>query len=1488
MKNIVKVIFVVLGMLSLAGAANAATVTTATGGSAIDSNTAPGCSAAGTWTALTGPTISETNAGEIGVGDIVLTAPAGFEFDTTSAVTILLTGNGTATRNINNLVRNTSYPVTSMTATTITFNVFEIGTRRNTLTWQGIQVRPTASTPLASGDITQTGTSAITGITAATNLGTLTEITSSPACTPTAPTVTTDAATAVATATATLNGMVSSNGSITTVTFDYGPTVAYGSMLTAATSPLAANAANSAVSAALSGLTCGTTYHFRAKGVNGIGTTNGGDLSFTTTACPAPTVTSINTASANPTAANTVVSWTVLFNTAVTGVDASDFTLLAAGGVAGAGITGVSGSGTTYTVTANTGTGTVGTLTLRLVDNDSIVNATSTPLGGAGAGNGSFTGQAYTLIIPVCTPGLLFCDDFERSVIVGGANAANAVGTAPGYGAWTVGPLGGGCAGVAGNRGCAGIDSDIPPYSTPANPRANSTRAMYTRWTNVSVTSPVINLAGKGGARLSFWLRRGSDCFSEWPSNNTWHTFANCTLPVPNFTPTSGEEFQVQYLNNVGTWVVLAQYPMDDAPGEIIVPVIGLPADALHAGFQFRFAQPGGSGSGATNGGAPGVRGYDYWHVDNVVLEEVPGVSFSGPFCDNFEGDLSRWDMAGTGNVRIGSTYFQNGIHNMDLRWNAVSATTKATDLSTNSGNNTITFWVKRGTGVVTTTPNITGSEYPDTVAKALRVEYLNNLGAWVQLSNFAGAGTQGQVFSPTLTPATNSFTIPANAKHANFKLRISMLAGSGLFDQDYWHVDDVCVGSTVGSTDLGIAMSSGGTFSPGQYVTYTMVVTNYGPNADPGPITITDTLPAGLTYVGGSAGWTCNAAGQTVTCTQAGGLAASATTSLTLTATVDAGASGNVTNSATVGGQTNDASLGNNTASKTDTIFVPGYVFTDRACTLDGTPVDSGAQCNTITWSPQTAGTPQGNVYITAVNAANVPIQLHGTNPTTVNMQFGLSCINPRTNAGVQATFYNATTTTLPLCTANGAIPTGWSPSRALVFPAATPSVGPFNFNYNDVGAIELFMRNSMVTSQMGRSTSFVVKPAGFALSAIERTSDGYANPAAADATGAAFVKAGEAFSVTVTAVNSLGVATPNYGNEYDLLNNVPLADNVKLAAVNAVPGMIASPLPPAISGSFGTFTSGVATGTNFTWPEVGIIRLNSSVGDGDYLGAGDVTTQSGNIGRFYPAHFDTVVSQVSGAPMACTAGVVCPTAYNGFVYSGQSFALTVSAKNVNGVTTANYNTTTGFAKTAALTAVGVLGADTAPANPGNLAVSGLSAFANGQVTTNAEQYGFNALPAEPTTIYIRATEAVGGDGVTSKRLLNPLTSSVEGGVAVVTGRLKVSNAYGSEMLPLTLVATAQFYTANGWVNSSTDSITHLTVNPSYPVGAGSSVVTLTPATGDLLQGLLSIRLGKPSAGAGVATVQPAAPPYLPVTSGSATFGVYKNNNNFIYRREK
>ncbi len=109
-----------------------------------------------------------------------------------------------------------------------------------------------------------------------------------------------------------------------------------------------------------------------------------------------PVVSSVTRASTNSTGASSV-DFTVTFSEAVTGVDVADFALTTTG-VTGASITGVSGSGTTYTVTVNTGTGN-GTIRLDVVDDNTIIDAASNPLGGGTAGDGNFSsGETYTII----------------------------------------------------------------------------------------------------------------------------------------------------------------------------------------------------------------------------------------------------------------------------------------------------------------------------------------------------------------------------------------------------------------------------------------------------------------------------------------------------------------------------------------------------------------------------------------------------------------------------------------------------------------------------------------------------------------------------------------------------------------------------------------------------------------------------------------------------------------------------------------------------------------------------------------------------------------------------------------------------------------------------------------------------------------------------------------------------------------------------------
>ena len=98
------------------------------------------------------------------------------------------------------------------------------------------------------------------------------------------PVVVTSAATGVTMTTATLVGSVNPNGSSTTAYFEYGLTTAYGAQAIA-TSPGAGSAAVTVV-ASIGGLPCNSLYHFRVVASNAGGVRAGGDLSFSTAACP--------------------------------------------------------------------------------------------------------------------------------------------------------------------------------------------------------------------------------------------------------------------------------------------------------------------------------------------------------------------------------------------------------------------------------------------------------------------------------------------------------------------------------------------------------------------------------------------------------------------------------------------------------------------------------------------------------------------------------------------------------------------------------------------------------------------------------------------------------------------------------------------------------------------------------------------------------------------------------------------------------------------------------------------------------------------------------------------------------------------------------------------------------------------------------------------------------------------------------------------------
>lgn len=121
---------------------------------------------------------------------------------------------------------------------------------------------------------------------------------------------------------------------------------------------------------------------------------------------------------------------------------------------------------------------------------------------------------------------------------------------------------------------------------------------------------------------------------------------------------------------------------------------------------------------------------------------------------------------------------------------------------------------------------------------------------------------------------------------------------------------------------DLLVRKSHQGALRVGSEATYVLEVSNAGPTNDPGPITVTDTLPMGLRYVAAIGdGWSCSAAGAAVTCTRADGLPLGASTTVRLRVDVLPAAYPSVSNTAAVSTPSDDSDASNNTATDPGTV---------------------------------------------------------------------------------------------------------------------------------------------------------------------------------------------------------------------------------------------------------------------------------------------------------------------------------------------------------------------------------------------------------------------------------------------------------------------------------------------------------------------------------------------------------------------------------------
>jgi uncharacterized repeat protein (TIGR01451 family) len=148
-------------------------------------------------------------------------------------------------------------------------------------------------------------------------------------------------------------------------------------------------------------------------------------------------------------------------------------------------------------------------------------------------------------------------------------------------------------------------------------------------------------------------------------------------------------------------------------------------------------------------------------------------------------------------------------------------------------------------------------------------------------------------------------------------------------------------------TVDLTLTKTHVGDFTVGGSNVYTLTVSNLAGNQrEDNTVVVTDTLPAGLTFVSGvGTGWTCGAAAQTVTCTHPPILdPGNSLPPITMTVSATGAAVPSVTNTASVTSSSFDVNAANNTASDVTVVLGPNLsTSTKSVVDLNGGEPDPG-----------------------------------------------------------------------------------------------------------------------------------------------------------------------------------------------------------------------------------------------------------------------------------------------------------------------------------------------------------------------------------------------------------------------------------------------------------------------------------------------------------------------------------------------------------------
>jgi MSHA biogenesis protein MshQ len=279
---------------------------------------------------------------------------------------------------------------------------------------------------------------------------------------------------------------------------------------------------------------------------------------------------------------------------------------------------------------------------------------------------------------------------------------------------------------------------------------------------------------------------------------------------------------------------------------------------------------------------------------------------------------------------------------------------------------------------------------------------------------------------------------------------------------------------------------------------------------------------------------------------------------------------------------------------------------------------------------------------------------------------------------------------------------------------------------------------------------------------------------------------------TLSVRALNQNDQVMTTFGNETSNPASIVVAHTGQTPTGTDATLAVASGAGQNLFIAMNPLASGVASGT-LRWAEVGTLNLSATLNPGSIYSISGLTPSGSlsGVGPFVPHRFNVEVSQ--GSSDTCSAP---------FTYSGERFKVTVKALNADGAVTKNHDGRSSLSPYLAK-AVTLSGASSTGA-AGSLTGTAVLAsdFAKGEATVRPT-YTFTNKATAPASITISAAE--NSPGTVSS------ASGANGVAQVRSGRLFLSNAFGSGRTPLKVPAQLQHWSGKAWVLNSEDNCTEI-----------------------------------------------------------------------------